>query len=55
MAAALWGFAFNQFHYKRPVFNAVDLGDVGVIERGEDLGFPLEAGHSLRVGGEGFR
>jgi hypothetical protein len=32
----------------------VDVRDVGVIERGEDLCFPLEAREAVRIGGEGF-
>jgi hypothetical protein len=32
----------------------VDVRDVGVIERGEDLCFTPEAGEVVRIGGEGF-
>jgi len=31
------------------VFQAVNRGDIRVIERGEDLGFACEAGHALKV------
>ena len=34
------------------VLDAVDSPDVGMIQRGQDFGFPLEATHSLAVGGE---
>ena len=33
----------------------VDGGDVRVVERGQDLGFALEPGQPLGVGGNGFR
>lgn len=32
----------------------VDLRDVGVIQRGQDLSFALEARHALGVAGEGI-
>jgi hypothetical protein len=35
--------------------NAIDLRDVWVIQRGQHLGFALEAGHAFRVLCEGFR
>jgi hypothetical protein len=37
------------------VFEGIDGGDVGMIEGGENLGFALEAGEALRVGGHGLR
>ena len=37
------------------VFQPVDGADVGVVQRGEDLGFPLEAGQAVGVGREGVR
>jgi hypothetical protein len=33
----------------RAVFDTVNMGDTGVIERSEDLRFPLKAGHSIRA------
>ena len=41
---ALEGFAFNEFHDNGVGFQAVDGGDVGVVERSQRLGFALEAG-----------
>ena len=37
------------------LLEAVDRRDVGVIERGEEPGFTLEAGEAIRIGGEGRR
>ena len=34
------------------LLDAVDLGDVRVVQRGEDAGLPLEARQPVRVGGE---
>src|SRR5262249_27417524 len=46
-------FTPNQLHHERPdvvgLFQAVDVGDVRVIQRGESLGFALEAGHPVHV------
>ncbi len=33
----------------------VDAPDVGVVQRGEDLGFPLESGQPVGVGRERLR
>ena len=33
----------------------VDVPDVGMVERGEDFGFALEAGQAIRVRCEGVR
>ena len=52
---ALGGFAFDELHDEGAVFDAVDGGDVGVVERGQDFGFALEAGHALGVVAEGGR
>ena len=38
---------------ERRALEAVDVGDVRVVERGEQLRLALEAGEALRVGGEG--
>jgi hypothetical protein len=50
--------AFDEFHHDGVLFEAVDLGDVGMIERGQHLGLPLEARHVIGVlgqrGGQNF-
>ena len=55
--ALVEGRALDQLHDQRarPVrfFEAVDRGDVGMVERREDVGLALEADHPLVVGGEG--
>ena len=33
-------------------FQPVDVPDVGMVQRGEDFGFALEASEAVRVGGE---
>ena len=38
----------------RSVFQPVEAPDVGMVQRGEDLGFPLEAGQPVTVGRERF-
>ena len=47
--------AFDEFHHKSPGFDAVGSGDVGVIWRGEDLRFALEALHARCVFCKGRR
>jgi len=47
--------SLHQFHHQRALFDAVDLRDVGMIERCQHLGFALEAGDALGVVGEGLR
>jgi hypothetical protein len=47
--------AIDQFHRDRVALEAVHLRDVGMVERGQDLGFPLEAREPIRVAGEGLR
>jgi hypothetical protein len=46
----------HQFHHEDPrpvgLLESVDRGDVGVVERSEHLGFPLEAPHALLVLGK---
>ena len=37
----------------RALFDAVDGGDIGVVEGSEDLGFAGEAGNPVGIGGEG--
>jgi hypothetical protein len=37
------------------LFQAIDGGDVGVIERGQELGFPLKSSQPLRIFGELLR
>jgi hypothetical protein len=50
------GFALDELHDQRGAFGgffeAVDLGDVGVVQRGEDFGFAGEAGEAFGVAGE---
>ena len=36
------------------IVEAVDRGDVGMVQRGEELGFSLEPGQALLVGGKFF-
>src|SRR5262249_48781397 len=43
----------HEFHDHRPFFDAVNGGDVRVVERCENLRLTGEACHALRVGGEG--
>ena len=47
---------FDQFEDQRPnalgLRQPVDAPDVGVVQRGEDLGFPLEPRQAVGVGGE---
>ena len=47
-------FALDQFHDQRPLFDAVNLGDIGVIERSQHFGLALEARHATGIGGEGL-
>ena len=53
------GWPFHQLQHQRPralgfvFFNAVDGGDVRVVEAGEDLRLPREPGEAVRVAGEG--
>ena len=50
---------FHQLQHQGPrVFgclDAVDLRDVGMVQAGEDLGFPLEPGQAIRIGGKRLR
>ncbi len=45
--------ALDEFHHERgdatAFFEAVDRGDVGMVQRGERLGFPREARQAVRV------
>ena len=52
--------ALDEFHHEGAdavghVVQAVDSGDVGVIQRGEDFRFPLKPRHSFRISNEGLR
>ena len=51
--------ALDQLHDQRAgrvrVFEAVDRGDVRMIQRSQEVRLVLEAGHAVLVGGEGFR
>jgi hypothetical protein len=48
--------AFNKLHHNEAsslgLFQPMDRGNVGMIERRQELGLALEAGHSLRITGE---
>ena len=55
--------AFDQLHdedvrlrsvRERRALEAVEVGDAGVVEGGEDLGLALEPGEAIGVGGEGL-
>jgi len=47
------GFTLYQLHHQRAhparLFTAMDVRDVGVVERGEDLCLPLESSEALRI------
>ena len=49
----------NQFEDQRLLarsfFEAVDVPDVGMVQRGEDFGFALEANQAIRIVGERLR
>ena len=47
--------ALDQLHHQRAIFDAVEGCDVGMIQRGQDLGLALEARHAAGIAGEGFR
>ena len=49
-----WGLPLPSRNFRRPVLEGVDACDVLMIQRGEDLGFALEAGQALGIGGHGF-
>ena len=50
-------FAGDQFHGEGPAAlgldESIDDGDVGMVQRGEDLRFAIEAGEAVGVAGEG--
>jgi hypothetical protein len=46
---------FHQFEDQRAILHAVDRGDVGVIQGGEDLGFTREARQPIRVADQRIR
>ena len=46
--------ALDQLHDQGVPFHSVDLRNVGMVERSQDLGLALEAGHALAVAGKGF-
>ena len=54
--SAARGLTLDQLHHERAdaaaLFEAVDVRDVRMVQRGEDLGFALEAREALGVGGE---
>ena len=45
-------FAFDQLHHQRAVFDAVDGGDVGMVQRSENLSLAGEASQPLSFMGE---
>src|SRR5262249_16228073 len=47
-------FALDQLHGQRAVLDAVNMRDVGMIQRCEDFGFPLEANHASGIAGKHF-
>ena len=50
---------FDELHHDgarvSATFDAVDLGDVRMVQRGEGFGFPLESRQAIRVRGERLR
>ena len=56
LQAALQGLAFDQLQHQEVdgvgLLEAVDRADVGVVERRQQLGFALEPGEPVGVGGE---
>ncbi len=44
--------AFDQFHHQRALLDAVDGGDIGMIQRRQHLRFAFEARHVLGVAGQ---
>jgi hypothetical protein len=52
-------FTFDQFHHQRgatsTLFEAMDVGDVRVVQRREELCFPLETRKALGIIGERIR
>jgi hypothetical protein len=48
--------AFDQLHDERDgaarLFQAVNLRDVRMVERGEHFGFPLKTGQPFRIAGD---
>ena len=53
------GRPLDEFEHQRlralGLFQPVDVPDVGMVQRGEDFGFPLEAGQAVGVRREGVR
>src|SRR5215471_6402224 len=47
-------FAFHQLHCQRALLDAIDMRNVGVIQRCKDFGFPLETIHSSGIAGKHF-
>jgi hypothetical protein len=41
--------ALDQLHHQRGPFEAIDLRDVGMIQRGERLGFTPEPGEPIGI------
>ena len=45
--------AVDQFKHEGTLFDAVDRGDVGVVQRCQNLCFARETGEAIGIGGEG--
>jgi hypothetical protein len=52
---ALRRFALDQLHDDRAVFHAVDVRDVGMIQRRENLGLAPKTRHAVGIARESFR
>ena len=56
--AVCQGWAFDQFEDQRLLplgfLQPVDVPDVGMVQRGQDFGFALEPGESIRIFREGL-
>lgn len=47
--------AIDEFHDQSAILDAIDLGDVGVVEGTKHLSFAGEAGEASGIGSEGVR
>ena len=47
--------AFHQFEDEGSVFDTVDRRDIGVVQRGQDLGFAGETREAIGISGEDIR
>jgi hypothetical protein len=53
--AGPYTFSYVGAGFSRPVFEPIDGGDVGMIQRREHLRFPLETGQAVWIRGEQLR